>query len=154
MKKNLFLIALIATLISSCSPGKYASRKDYEDGEWSGHKSGKEIQKEDARKLAFKKMKEGGEGIDKIKGYRGVIKNFDNRSNVNIVLQGPENPSFFLAPGQKLTVYLIPGDYSANFYRNNKRIKIWNFSVTAEESNFMGEKVFFYLYHGNNRSHE
>ena len=149
MKKYIVLlltISLAMVWLSGCA--LYGKKTQYDEGNWYWLTGSAEIARIEQDKLAFKKLKAqpvqtaSVDGV--IQGYRGLIANLDKYDNVNVHLNGPEKKRYFLKPNDVEYDNLIPGTYTALFYKGENIVGTWQFTVGIEQFSYMGEKVHWY----------
>lgn len=78
-------------------------------------------------------------------GYYGIIYNEDRYYPISIKISGPERQSFKVLPTQTIDVWLIPGKYTAKFFKRGSPAGTENFTVDGRISNYQGKRVHWYL---------
>ncbi len=151
--RNIILVSVIAgmaMLLSGCG-AFYGSEKQYQSGDWYWLADSSQVTRQLEDKLAFEKLRSQSQmtgsqnGIPQ--GFKGIVANLSRWRHVNTVIIGPERKSYFLAPGQQVVDYLIPGVYTAISYDGSMEIGRWNFRVGAQINNFMNTPCHWYTYY-------
>ncbi len=100
--------------------------------------------------LGFQKMLNGTVKADSILGYEGFVWNLTTYSRILFVIRSVdshgkvssvETVSFLTSPGQRVTYNLIPGEYHCDVFREGVKTGFWDFSVTPQKHNVLGEWV-------------
>lgn len=104
--------------------------------------------------LDFKKLQKQSVRADSINGYMGKIANFSRWQNIQFDVyhkepsgqQGRVVLSEFLAPGQQIVRYLLPGEYLVRVSINGRLKDIQTFPVETRMKGFFGESLHWYIY--------
>lgn len=138
--KKLALILLAGVIFSFLLTGcaSFGDHGDWERGDWYGFARPDTVARMEQDKLALKKLESLPADAHPVQGYRGVIKSNAGSDILQVKLEGPENKSFFLNPGDQAIDYLIPGNYKRTLIRNDKIFASQNFIVGAQKHYFAG----------------
>ncbi|MDO8668006.1 MAG: hypothetical protein Q7K35_02805 [bacterium] len=75
-------------------------------------------------------------------GYKGIVVNMSSYRRYTFLIQGPENKSFYLGPGERApdsASYLLPGRYIASIYYGGSLVgRPDAFTVGVQEKFFQG----------------
>ena len=150
MKKKFWVLGILLVVmvwVAGCG-ALYGEKSQYDEGDWYWITGSAEVARIEQDKLALVKLKAQPvqttfvDGVPQ--GYKGIVVNLDSRRRINIHIDGPEKKRYFLGPGQTEEDFLIPGTYTAIFYKGQSIVGTWRFIVGAEQYSYMGRKVHWY----------
>lgn len=173
--KNKFKITLalallaIAITTSGCIGGPfYGNKSQYDKGRWHWWADNRSVYERDQQMLAVGKLQAQpvmvgtmtatgvvanvvapASGKTAPAGYMGYIANNNQYRRYNLSIRGVESRDFYLAPGQRITAYLLPGRYIATIdYGGTPIGRPYIFDVGPSEKNYLGEPCHWYLVAG------
>jgi len=160
------MIATLAVATTGCRSPFYGKKGQYDKGNWFGWADNQSVHERDQQMLAVGKLNAQpvmvgtmtatgivasvvAPGATAPAGYMGFIANNNQYRRYNLILRGPENKSYYLAPAQRITDYLLPGRYIATVDYGGRPIgQPYVFDVGPSEKNYLGEKCHWYLVAG------
>lgn len=131
------LVCMIGSIFSGCTP-YFGNMQQYNNGKWHNYASADDVSKIKSDQLAFRKLEESPVDVDAVSGYKGIVANLTRHDNINFVIIGPEKKSYFLAPGERVEDYLVPGEYTYYWYIDGKLAGTWKCHVTSQKHFFLG----------------
>lgn len=140
---------MLGLLLGGCTGAYFGNTEQHKKGDWYFLAGSEETARIRQDQLALEKLKnqpvQTRERNGVIQGYKGVISNLSAYRRVNLIISGPETIGFYLEPGDKKEVYLIPGRYKATAYHGGRFDSEWSFPVGTQKHFFRGEMVHWYL---------
>ena len=142
----LLMLMFVAIIMSGCST-LYGNEAQYDNGDWYFLGGSSEVARIKQDKLAFEKLTAQPAQTMMINGasmgYKGIVYNA-NREECDIRIYGPETKGFLMPPNMQDTIYLIPGEYTAQSCVNGSCGKRSKFRVSTQTHRFFGQDVHWY----------
>ncbi len=157
------VLAALAFLVTGCGPF-FRNQAQYDKGEWWGIAGSHEVVQMKEKKMAMDKqaalpalmgyINEKGETVTvtvnsgKVAsaGFVGKVANLSSYRRLKFVVNGPEEKTWYLGPGQIVPDYLTEGVYVARiFYGSTEVQEPMTFKVSLLKKNFMGEKLHWFF---------
>lgn len=153
---------LLLALSNGCA--FYGNERQYNQGEWKGWAGGEEVARTKQDKLAIAKLQAtpvqigvmGPNGpipatsATNIKavsaGYLGVIANLSTYRRLMFKYNGPETGVEYLAPGQQIEKYLLPGQYQGEIFYGGEKVGWLTFKSEPVVKTFFGRQLHWMFY--------
>lgn len=150
-------LILIFALSSGCA--LYKSESQYNRGEWKGWAGAEEVARTKADKLAIAKLQATPVQVGVMgpngpipatsmantnvvpAGYLGVIANMSTYRRLTFKYYGPETGVEYLAPGQQIEKYLLPGEYRGEIFYGGERVGWLTFKSEPVIKTFFGRQL-------------